>query len=96
MSDESILSVNNIKTEALRLDIALTDEQAQQLSVYAQMLITYNQHTNLVGNADPQCLLYDHILDSLALLPIINRLQTKKIASLIDIGSGAGFPGTAL
>jgi len=99
MNHESILSIDNFKSEAARLEIRLTNDQAKQLSTYAQILIEYNKHTNLVGNAAPECLLFDHILDSLALLPILNGLQAKKSAlpaSLIDIGSGAGFPGLVL
>jgi 16S rRNA (guanine527-N7)-methyltransferase len=99
MNQESVLSIDNLHSEAAKLGVSLTDGQAKQLATYMQMLIEYNQHTNLVGNAAPECLLYEHILDSLALLPIINRLPAKKNAppaSLIDIGSGAGFPGLVL
>jgi len=99
MINEPVLAIENLKSEASKLKIELTDEQAQQLSVYAQLIIDYNQHTNLVGNASPDCLLRDHILDSLALLPFIERLSPKKKTDslrLIDLGSGAGFPGLVL
>jgi len=99
MNSEFLLSIDTLKNESAKLAVSLTDEQAKQLATYMQLLIEYNQHTNLVGNAAPECLLYEHILDSLALLPVINRLSVKKTAapaSLIDIGSGAGFPGLVL
>lgn len=107
MNTESALPIKMLKSEAARLKVDLTDEQAKQLDIYGQMLIEYNKHTNLVGNAEPQCLLYEHVLDSLALVPIIDRLESTTAKSqtttkqaqpmrLIDIGTGAGFPGLVL
>ncbi len=98
MSHESIFAIDSLKSEAAKLEISIADDQAKQLATYTQMLIEYNEHTNLVGNAAPECLLYEHILDSLALLPIIKRLHANqsRAASLIDIGTGAGFPGLVL
>jgi 16S rRNA (guanine527-N7)-methyltransferase len=85
--------------QASKLDIVLTANQVEQMYRYSQILSQYNQHTNLVANADMDCLLSDHILDSLTLLPIIDKLLGTKQSqqpSLIDIGSGAGFPGLVL
>jgi len=87
--------IEKLISESSRLSVSITADQAQRLSTFSQMLAEYNQHTNLVGSADAQRLLYDHVLDSLALLPIFERLHTKN-NNLIDIGTGAGFPGLPL
>jgi 16S rRNA (guanine527-N7)-methyltransferase len=103
MSGNSLFSINILTVEAAKLGVSLTDTQAQQLSDYVHMLIEYDKHTNLVGNPDPNCLLYEHILDSLSLLPVMNHLEASqgkggryRSYNLIDIGPGAGFPGLVL
>lgn len=63
---------------------------------YCSALQEYNEHTNLVANADLPVLLKEHVLDSLSLLPWIRGTAKDKSAALVDIGSGAGFPGMVL
>ena len=103
MNSESIFSIDSLISEAAKLKITLTATQARQIIEYVRMLIEYDKQVNLVGNPDPDCLFRDHILDSLTLLPIIERIsaidqEPEHIATdnLIDIGSGAGFPGLVL
>jgi 16S rRNA (guanine527-N7)-methyltransferase len=80
---------------AERLSVALTTEQAEQIEVFCKELKDYNAHTNLVSDASPEIVLTEHVLDSLSLVPLIkNSLKGK--GSLIDIGTGAGFPGLIL
>jgi len=80
----------------------LSEDCLEQLHEYALTLQEYNSHTNLVANADLAVLLKDHILDALQLQPVLRKIvQDKKFeesnrTALIDIGSGAGFPGMIL
>jgi 16S rRNA (guanine527-N7)-methyltransferase len=57
-------------------------------------LQTYNEHTNLVSNADADVVIRNHILDALSLVRLIPNASSPK--RLVDIGSGAGFPAMIL
>jgi len=71
-------------------EIAVSDKQAQQFGTYARLLKEYNQKYNLTAITDPQEIIIKHFLDSLSCLLVIQDLSP---CSLIDIGTGAGFPG---
>jgi len=84
---------------AERLSVDLTSEQASQIEVFCKELQDYNAHTNLVADASPETVLTEHVLDSLSLVPLIkNSLKSpsQDKIRLIDIGTGAGFPGLIL
>ena len=74
----------------------LGQECEAQLLAYCLALQKYDEHTNLVANSDLTVLLKEHVLDSLTLLEWIEKSNKVQGASLIDIGSGAGFPGMVL
>ncbi len=63
-----------------------------KVKTYKQMLLDENQRQNLVSRRNPENEVEKHILDSLAILTFMS-ISGK---SLIDIGSGAGFPGMVL
>lgn len=74
---------------------------------YLDHLSAYNQKVNLVADADPRTVINNHIVDCLTVAEVIERLQNDaKVhadpqegsggASLVDIGSGAGFPGLVI
>jgi 16S rRNA (guanine527-N7)-methyltransferase len=67
-------------------------ETMQRLDVYAGLLRAWSARINLVGRATLDDLWRRHFLDSAQLLPLIPRVAK----SLIDLGSGAGFPGLVL
>ncbi len=62
----------------------------QQLLQFLQLLAKWNQTYNLTSVCDPEKMITQHVLDSLAILPYI---QGKRI---LDVGSGAGLPGIPL
>ena len=79
------------------LGLKLTRAQLQAFENYALELTAWNQHTNLTTILDPQDILVKHFLDSLSCLPAINRRHNPKRAlRVVDVGSGAGFPGLPL
>ena len=59
---------------------------------YRQELLDWNTRTNLTAITDPDDVLLKHFLDSLSLLQAYDKSATR----LLDIGSGAGFPGLPL
>lgn len=86
----------SIAEKAKLVNVDLSAEQVEALEIYLQELAAFNEHTNLVSNAEASVVIDNHILDSLTLVPVIERLRPSGDASLIDIGSGAGFPGLIL
>lgn len=60
---------------------------------YAHELTTWNAHTNLTAITEPQAVAIRHFLDSLSLLPLLKADTPQKV---IDVGTGAGFPGLVL
>ena len=59
---------------------------------YRQELLDWNTRFNLTAITDPEEVLIKHFLDSLSLLLVYDKPQTR----LLDIGAGAGFPGLPL
>ena len=79
--------------ELEKLGINLTDKQKEQLEIYKDFLIEYNKHTNLTRIIDENDIYLKHFYDSLTIVKYID-LSSKK--TLLDIGTGAGFPGMVL
>ena len=68
--------------------ITLTNDQFNRLDLYAEILVNYNEKVNLTAITDPLGIENKHFVDSL-LFAANERVQ----GSLIDVGTGAGFPG---
>lgn len=73
--------------------VRLTDEQLAQLDSYYQLLIEWNQKINLTAITDPEGVAVKHFADSLA---FFNYCAIPEGGSVIDVGTGAGFPGVVL
>lgn len=82
--------VSYLKRAALELKIELTDNQIQQFIQYYELLIEWNSFMNLTAITDYQEVLMKHFIDSITILQYFHE---KKDFKLIDIGTGAGFPG---
>jgi 16S rRNA (guanine527-N7)-methyltransferase len=86
-------------TEALvreaqeRFGVTLTPEQAAHFDTYARLLAEWNVHTNLTAITAPNEVEIRHFLDSLS---IVKAADLKAGTRIIDVGSGAGFPGLPL
>ena len=72
------------------LDLDLDDRQIALFAMYREHLLRWNARTNLISRADEERILTHHFLDSLSGLPAID-LPPHPV--LLDLGSGAGFPG---
>ena len=74
--------------------INLTDKQYDQFELYYNLLVEWNEKINLTAITDPQGVAVKHFADSLLFFEHIKNV--KEGASVIDIGTGAGFPGVVL
>ncbi len=78
------------------LDLALPQTARENLLVYCRDLLKWNRRINLVArNTTQEEALEKHFLDSLTLLPLVNRYAAGS-QSLLDVGTGGGFPGLVL
>lgn len=76
-----------------QLGIILTEEMKEQFDRYYELLVEWNKVMNLTGITDYDEVNDKHFLDSLA---IVKVQDMGKISTVIDIGTGAGFPGIPL
>lgn len=75
------------------LGIAITIQQKEALQIYCDFLISENQKTNLTAIKEPKDIYLKHFYDSLTIVRVVDF---AKISNMLDIGSGAGFPGMVL
>lgn len=87
------MNKENFIIELQKLNINLTPKQISDLDYYCHFLIEYNQHTNLTAIKEENQVYLKHFYDSLT---IVKGLDLSKYHNLIDIGTGAGFPGMVL
>lgn len=78
--------------EHFQAETSVSRETLDRLRVYAELLVKWQARINLVGPATIPDLWRRHMLDSAQLFPLLPR----NLPRLIDIGSGAGFPGLVL
>lgn len=79
--------------DAESLGVALSENQVQQFLRYYEMLVEWNEKVNLTAITEYDDVLKKHFIDSMSLIKAYNVHQKK---SVIDVGTGAGFPGLVL
>jgi len=75
------------------LGIVLTETQKQQFDKFYELLVEWNKVMNLTGITDYEEVNEKHFVDSVSL---VKAIDIKKVDTIIDIGTGAGFPGIPL
>ena len=88
-----MLPIEKIEKECAAFGLLLDDLAKRRMNRYATLLLEWNQKMNLTAITEPEEVGEKHFLDSLYLLKF-NSL--KQHAKLIDVGTGAGFPGVVL
>src|SRR5215472_17318644 len=78
------------------LNIPLDDVQLRRFASYRDMLLDWTTRGNLTAITDPAEVLTRHFLDSLTCVLALPHEERDLPLRLLDVGSGAGFPGLAL
>lgn len=84
---------NKFESQLNELEIELNDVQKQQFHKYYELLTEWNKVMNLTGITEYDEVNEKHFVDSLA---IVKAVDLNDVNTVIDIGTGAGFPGIPL
>ena len=80
-----------IKELSNEIGILLKEEQIEKFYIYMQLLLEWNEKINLTAIIEPEEIILKHFVDSMTIAKNIN-----KNSKVIDVGTGAGFPGIPL
>jgi len=83
-------------TGAAKLGVELNPRQLEQFQTYYVELIDWNRQVNLTAITKPEKVNLKHFLDSLTIILAFSRPKDINGLSIIDVGTGAGFPGLPL
>lgn len=80
-----------LKAEAFKMNIVLDDKMLEKFEMYKNLLVEWNEKINLTSITDDYEVIMKHFVDSLEIVRYINKNE-----NIIDIGTGAGFPGIVI
>lgn len=83
---------------AKALGLELSDLQSERLLAYGALILKWNKVYNLTALREPDAVLSHHLLDSLSVLPPLQRERPASTipTKLLDVGAGAGLPGVVI
>lgn len=84
---------SELKEDFRLLGVPLTDRQTEQLLTYYELLTEWNSFMNLTAITEYEEVVKKHFVDSVSL---IQAYDLTKPVSVMDVGTGAGFPGLVL
>ena len=80
---------NNLLDKYLNeTSLKFNEKQKEQLYLYMNLLIEWNEKINLTAITKPEEIILKHFIDSITILK-----EIKEDVKLVDVGTGAGFPG---
>lgn len=80
-----------LKEKGKQINIDINNEQIEKFHKYMEMLVEWNERMNLTAITEPVDIIDKHFIDSITI-----EKYLKKGAKVIDVGTGAGFPGVPL
>lgn len=90
---EKNYNTTQFEMDLKELGVTLSEKQIEQFLTYYEMLVEWNEMMNLTAITEYEEVMKKHFVDSLSLIKAFDVSQNKTV---IDVGTGAGFPGLAL
>ena len=88
---EKNIFYNELKRSCKEINIDINEDQLNKFYIYMNEILEWNNKINLTAITDEKEIIIKHFVDSLSILKYTNNKE-----NLIDIGTGAGFPGIPL
>lgn len=82
-----------LKEKAAEYGVILDDKALERFDLYAKLLVEWNEKINLTAITDQEEIVIKHFLDCLT---VFSKVEIKEGAKIIDVGTGAGFPGLVM
>ena len=92
MAEEFILK-DLLKEKAEMFHVKLDETALERFDTYGKLLVEWNEKINLTAITDPEGVTIKHFLDSITIFSYVDIPEGAKV---IDVGTGAGFPGLAM
>ena len=90
---ESFILKDLLKEKAEMFHVKLDETALEKFDIYGKLLVEWNEKINLTAITDPEGVTIKHFLDSLTIFSYVDIPEGAKV---IDVGTGAGFPGLAM
>ena len=88
---EKEVFVEKMQEKLRKLGVRFFMEQTEQFFEYMNLLIEWNEKMNLTAITDPEEIILKHFIDSITILK-----ELEDDSTVVDVGTGAGFPGIPL
>ena len=82
-----------LKEKAEKYAVILDEKALERFDIYARLLVEWNEKINLTAITDPDEIVMKHFVDSLT---VFSAIEIPEGSRIIDVGTGAGFPGVAM
>ena len=92
MNEQMIYMTQELCDRLRAMGISLSEAQTEKMERFAQMLVAANEQFNLTAITEPEEFGVKHLIDSLSVMRVCDLAGSK----VLDLGSGAGFPGIPL
>ena len=90
---ETFILKDLLKDKAELFHVKLDETALERFDIYGKLLVEWNEKINLTAITDPEGVTIKHFLDSITIFSYVDIPEGAKV---IDVGTGAGFPGLAM
>ena len=87
------ISKELLQEKAALYGVELDEKALERFDIYARLLVEWNEKINLTAITEPDEIVIKHFVDSLS---VFSAVDIPEGAKVIDVGTGAGFPGVAM
>ena len=87
------ISKSLLKEKAALYGVGLDEKALERFDIYARLLVEWNEKINLTAITEPDEIVIKHFVDSLSIFSAVDIPVGSRV---IDVGTGAGFPGVAM